>query len=94
MSTGTKTTAGGAKGKTKDYITQIKKETEGQKDAAQIENEDNDWHKYDSEEEEAQTGGKKGVVVEQGKVGTDKPKKLGDLFSDAPKQTRSFKPTG
>ncbi len=90
MSTGTKTTAG-TKGKTKDYITQIKKETEGQKDSAQIENEDNEWHKYESDEEEAQTG-KKGVVVEQGKVGTDKPKKLKDLFDDTPKQKRPAKP--
>jgi hypothetical protein len=92
MSTGAKTTAG-TKGKTKDTITQIKRETEGQKDSTHVENEDNEWNKMDSDEEETQTS-KKGVIVEQGKVGTDKPKNLKDLFASAPKQqTKAFKPT-
>ena len=42
-----------------------------------------------SEEEEEPTQ-KKGIVVEQGKVGTNKPKKLGDLFaSETPKQAKT-----
>jgi hypothetical protein len=94
MSTSTNKTTTGVKGKTKDYITQIKKEADVQKDQAQLENEDNEWNRYDSEEEENQA--KKGVVVEQGKVGSDKPKKLKDLFADTPqqKQPKPAKPTG
>jgi hypothetical protein len=94
MSTSNNKPTPGVKGKTKDYITQIKKEADVQKDQAQLENEDNEWNRYESDDEENQA--KKGVVVEQGKVGSDKPKKLKDLFADTPqqKQTRPAKPTG
>jgi hypothetical protein len=81
MSTQAKAT--GNKGKTKDVITQIKKETEGVKDSKGTEHEEIEWTRQDSEEEEETTGKKKGVIVEQGKVGTDKPKRLKDLFDDS-----------
>jgi hypothetical protein len=92
MSTSNNKATAGAKGKTKDYITQIKKESDVQKDQAHLENEDNEWNKYESDEEDTQA--KKNVVVEQGKVGSDKPKKLKDLFGDTPqpKQTKPSKP--
>jgi hypothetical protein len=79
MSTQVKAT--GNKGKTKDVITQIKKETEGVKDSKATEQEI-DWNRPESDEEET-SGKKKGVIVEQGKVGTDKPKRLKDLFDDS-----------
>jgi len=82
MSTQAKTTAN--KGKTKDVITLIKKDTEGVKDTKGHHNEDIDWNHQESEEEEEVTQKKQGVVVEQGKVGTDKPKKLKDLFNEEP----------
>lgn len=79
------------KANTKDYLTQIKKETEGVKDQAQLENEDNEWNHHVSDDDEGQVS--KGVVVEQGKVGTDKPKKLKDLFGDTTqKQPKPSKP--
>jgi len=87
MSTQAKTTVN--KGKTKDVITQLKKETEGVKDTKGNQHDEIDWDRHESEEEEETTQKKQGVVVEQGKVGTDKPKKLKDLFDDAPAQQKS-----
>jgi hypothetical protein len=90
MSTQTKT-ATGTKGKTKDVITQIKKDTEGPKDTKVQEHDEIEWERHESEEED-DTQKKKGVVIEQGKVGNDKPKKLRDLFSDdAPKKVAPAK---
>ena len=69
-----------AKPQTKDYISQIKKDTVVQKENKTNEVNDMDWERNasDDDEETLQTA-KKGVI-EQGKVGTDKPKKLKDLF--------------
>ncbi len=97
MSTQKATTnvTGKTKPQTKDYISQIKKETVGQKESDINETNNLDWEKEvtDEEEETIQTA-KKGVI-EQGKVGTDKPKKLRDLFNDEPakpKQPRKTQP--
>ncbi len=86
MSTENKSSSTVVKGKpvTKDYISQIKKGAEATKEQKVQQEEDlGDWEKGSEEEEETgQTIPKKGVVVEQGKLGTDKPKKLKDLFAD------------
>jgi hypothetical protein len=72
------------KGKaTKDYISQIKKDSEAVKDTKTNENDEIDWDRNESEEEEEVQHKKGGVVVEQGKVGSDKPKKLKDIFGDS-----------
>ena len=86
MTDHSKTTAG-AKGKTKDIITQLKKETEGVKDNKANEHDEIDWDRQGSEDEE-ETTQKKGPVMKQGAVGTDRPKKLRDLFDDTPKQQK------
>ncbi len=83
-----------AKPQTTDYISQIKKDTVGQKENKLNEVNDLDWERNvsDDEEETLQTA-KKGVI-EQGKVGTDKPKKLKDLFNDTEQaKPKTKKPT-
>lgn len=67
---------------TKDYISQIKKETGGVKDTKAHNADEIDWERHESEEEEEVVQQKKGVVV-QGKVGTEKPQKLKDIFGDS-----------
>lgn len=64
----------------KDLISQFKKGTETTKTATPNDN-DMDWEKVDSEEEET-TQEKRGVITQQAKGTSDKPKKLADLFSD------------
>ena len=98
MTDQSKTTTG-AKAKTQDYISQLKKETEGVKDSRANEQDELEWDTHVEEEEETPQQKKKGVVVQQGTVTSDKPKKLGDLFSDSkaqqtrgPGQGKSFKP--
>ena len=78
-----------AKPQTKDYISQIKKETVVQKENIAQETND-DWKNASEEEEETQQTAKKGIV-EQGKVGTDKPKKLKDLFDNEPAKPKAKK---
>lgn len=69
------------KGKTtKDYISQIKKDTETHKDTKLHEDDDAAWVASDEEEVQPKLGG---VVVEQGKVGTEKPRKLMDIFGES-----------
>ncbi len=82
------TKTAGVKGKTKDYISQLKKETVGAKDVKPHNDDGIDWDGHLSEEEEETTQQKKRVVVQQGAVGSDRPKKLKDLFEDTPKQTK------
>ncbi len=77
------------KGKTKDYISQIKKDTENVKESKKNEAEDIEWDRQESEDEEEVQQQKKGVVVQQGAVGTDKPKKLKDVFGES---TQTQKP--
>ena len=94
MTDQSKTTAG-AKAKTQDYISQLKKETEGVKDSKVHEHDELEWDAHVEEEEETPQQQKKGVVVQQGTVTSQKAKKLGDLFDGSkPQQTkgRSFKP--
>jgi hypothetical protein len=81
MSDHTKTTTG-TKPKPKDFVSQIKKDTVTTHDTRADEKEDIDWHERPaSDEEDVPQQKKKGVVLDQGKVGTDgKPRKLGDLF--------------
>lgn len=77
----------GTKSKPTDYISQLKKDTQVTKEN-NFENEELDWHERpQSDEEDSPQQKRKGVVVDQGKVGTDKPQKLRDLFdgSDKPK---------
>ena len=78
-----------AKPQTQDYISQIKKETVGQKENKNNEINDLNWDKNvsDDEEETIQTA-KKGIIA-QGKVGSDKPKKLRDLFANEPAKPKS-----
>jgi hypothetical protein len=93
-----KTTNVTTKGKpqTKDVISQIKKETAGQKENKTNEVNDLDWERNVSDEEEETVQTAKKAVVEQGKVGTDKPKKLRDLFDNnepakpKPKKTQTI----
>jgi len=93
MSTQKKTTnvSSKPKGSNQDYISQIKKETGGQKENKTNEVNDLDWEKTvsDDEEETVQTA-KKGLI-EQGKVGTDKPRKLKDLFDNEPVKPKTKK---
>lgn len=95
MNTEQKTTNATTKGKpqTKDVISQIKKETAGQKENKANELNDLEWDKNVSDEDEETQKTAKRAVVEQGKVGTDKPKKLRDLFDNnepaKPKQKRT-----
>jgi hypothetical protein len=83
------------KGIVKDTISQIKKGTEGVKDIKTKEEGDIDWELQENDDEDDVPQKKSGLVVEQGKVGTDKPKKLKDLFGDTPqtqKKPRPYKP--
>jgi hypothetical protein len=71
----------------KDYISQLKKGTEGVKEEKPVDNED-DWDRMESEEEE-DAGQKKAGVVTQGPKGTSgKATKLRDLFDEAPVKTK------
>merc|ERR1711976_343087 len=82
------------KGKnTKDYISQIKKETEGvQENNGQVA--DEEWYRNASDDEEVTAN--KATVIEQGKVMSDKPKKLKDIFSSGdvqkPKMKKRYEP--
>jgi hypothetical protein len=92
MSTQNKTTnvSSKPKGTNQDYISQIKKETGGQKENKTNEVNDLEWDKAVSDEEETVQTAKKGLI-EQGKVGTDKPKKLKDLFDNEPAKPKPKK---
>lgn len=84
------------KGKTtKDYISQIKKGSDNVKDTKAQEGEEIDWERQESDEEE-EVQQKKGVVIQQGTVGSDKPKKLKDVFGDSSQgqqqKTKTYKP--
>lgn len=67
---------------TKDMITQIAKGVEQSKETKINQEEELDWEEQNDEDEVEHVSNKKGVVLEQGKIGTDKPKKLKDLFAD------------
>ena len=93
MSTQKKTTNASSKtkGPTQDYISQIKKETGGQKENKTNEVNELDWERTVSDEEEETVQTAKKGVIEQGKVGTDKPKKLRDLFDNEPAKPKQKK---
>lgn len=84
MNTEQKTTNATTKGKpqTKDVISEIKKGTAGPKENKANELNDLDWERNVSDEDEETQQTAKKAVVGQGKVGTEKPKKLRDLFDD------------
>lgn len=84
MSTQTKPASNKQKTGNKDYIAQITK-SDATKDIKGNQVEDLDWEDQHDDDEPEQVSNKKGVIVEQGKIGTDKPKKLRDLFADEPK---------
>merc|ERR1711976_626727 len=69
-----------AKG-TKDYISQIKKDSEVTKEVNQ-QVADEEWYRNASDDEE-ETTQSKSKVIEQGKVESDKPKKLKDIFGQS-----------
>ncbi len=77
----------------KDYISQLKKETEEAKEISQ-QVADEEWYRNESDDEEEYAPNKKSVI-EQGKVQADKPKKLKDIFasSDVPKAKPRTKKT-
>lgn len=75
-----------------DYISQIKKDTVAQKENKTNKVNDLDWERPVSDDEEETTQTTKKALIEQGKVGTDKPKKLKDLFDNEsvkPKQKKT-----
>ena len=72
------------KNQNKDLVTQLKNETAQAKETENQQQEEIDWERNSDEEDETDTRNKTGVVVEQGKVGSNKPKKLGDLFDSEP----------